>query len=114
MQATKEQVAVVFVSSLTPPEPPKTTALQNLQAQPHRLFFFAGVVQGLLFVFLLGLSYTGLISLSAGVGFYHAYALGFIVFTQFFAGFLLTTFPRYLSRPGASPKEYLLTVKLDF
>lgn len=98
---------MVFVSSLTPPEPPKTTALQNLQAQPHRLFFFAGVVQGLLFVVLLGLNYTGLISLSAGVGFYHAYALSFIVFTQFFAGFLLTTFPRYLSRPSASSKEYL-------
>ena len=107
MQQIEGLVAVVFVSSLTPPEPPKTTALQNLQAQPHRIFFFAGVVQGLLFVALLGLNYLGLISLHASVGLYHAYAMTFIVFTQFFAGFLLTTFPRYLSRPSASPKEYL-------
>ena len=107
MQPTEGLVVVVFVSSLTPPEPPKTTALQNLVAQPHRLFFFAGVVQGVLFVALLGLHYAGLLSLHVSVGLYHAYAMTFIVFTQFFAGFLLTTFPRYLSRPSASPKEYL-------
>ena len=98
---------MVFVSSLTPPEPPKTTPLENLTAQPHRLFFFGGVVQGVLFIALLALQYAGLISLSVGAGLYHAYALSFIVFTQFFAGFLLTTFPRYLSRQGASKAQYL-------
>lgn len=107
MQPIGGLVVVVFVSSLTPPEPPKTTALQNLQAQPHRLFFFAGVVQGVLFVALLGLHYAGLISLNASVGLYHAYAMTFIVFTQFFAGFLLTTFPRYLSRPSPKQSEYV-------
>jgi len=107
MQPTGGLVVVVFVSSLTPPPPPKTTAIQNLQAQPHRIFFFAGVVQGLLFVALIGLNYAGLIHLKASVGLYHAYAMTFIVFTQFFAGFLLTTFPRYLSRPSASQKEYM-------
>lgn len=112
MQPTEGRVVVVFVSSLTPPEPPKTTALQNLQAQPHRIFFFAGVVQGLLFVSLIGLNYAGLISLKADVGLYHAFAMTFIVFTQFFAGFLLTTFPRYLSRPSASQKEYMPIVWL--
>ena len=112
MQPTEGRVVVVFVSSLTPPEPPKTTAIQNLQAQPHRIFFFAGVVQGLLFVSLIGLNYAGLISLKADVGLYHAFAMTFIVFTQFFAGFLLTTFPRYLSRPSASQKEYMPIVWL--
>lgn len=107
MQPTEGLVVVVFVSSLTPPEPPKTTALQNLAAQPHRIFFFAGVVQSVLFVALIGLQYAGLLSLHVSVGLYHAYAMTFIVFTQFFAGFLLTTFPRYLSRPAASPKAYL-------
>ena len=107
MQPTEGLVVVVFVSSLTPPPPPKTTALQNLQAQPHRIFFFAGVVQGVLFVSLLGLHYAGLISLNASVGLYHAYAMTFIVFTQFFAGFLLTTFPRYLSRPAPKQSEYM-------
>ncbi|WP_263833079.1 NnrS family protein [Sulfurospirillum oryzae] len=107
MQPTGGLVVVVFVSSLTPPEPPKTTALQNLQAQPHRIFFFAGVVNGLLFVALLGLHYAALLSLHVSVGLYHAYAMTFIVFTQFFAGFLLTTFPRYLSRPSAKQSEYM-------
>ena len=112
MQPTEGLVVVVFVSSLTPPEPPKTTALQNLQAQPHRIFFFAGVVQSILFVALLGLHYAGLLGLHVSVGLYHAYAMTFIVFTQFFAGFLLTTFPRYLSRPSTSQKAYLPIVWL--
>ena len=112
VQQTVGQVVVVFVSSLTPPEPPKTTALQNLIAQPHRVFFFAGVLQGLLFVVLLSLSYTGIISLNVGTGLYHAYAFTFIAFTQFFAGFLLTTFPRYLSRPSPTQKEYMPIVWL--
>lgn len=103
---------MVFVSSLTPPEPPKTTALENLLAQPHRIFFFAGVLQGVLFVVLLSLHYTGLISLNVGTALYHAYAFTFIAFTQFFAGFLLTTFPRYLSRPSPTLGEYLPIVWL--
>jgi len=97
---------VVFVSSLTPPPPPPTSALHNLLALPHRLFFFAGVVQGLFFISLLGLGYTGLIVLPLSTGIYHVYALAYAVFTQFFIGFLLTTFPRYLSRPNASKESY--------
>ena len=103
----REPVAVVFVSSLTPPPPPKTTLLENLQAQPHRIFFFAGIVQGLVYALVLALNYLGVLSLSIGVGHYHAYAFTFNVFTQFFAGFLLTTFPRYLARPTVSKTLYM-------
>ncbi len=98
---------MAFVSSLTTPRQQKSTALQNLLSQPHRLFFFAGIVQGLIFMILLGLQYAGLAGLDVGTGLYHSYALIFIVFTQFFAGFLLTTFPRYLSRPSAAKSDYL-------
>lgn len=103
---------MVFVNSLTPPPPPKTTPLQNLFAQPHRVFFFFGVVYGVVFIALLALSYLGLISLHVSSGLYHAYAFTFVVFTQFFAGFLLTVFPRYLSMPSVSKKEYMLAVYL--
>lgn len=98
---------MVFVNSLTPPPPPKASPLQNLIALPHRLFFFAGVVQGLLFISLLGLNYSGLISLNLSTSIYHVYTFSFTVFTQFFIGFLLTTFPRYLARPSATKKAYL-------
>lgn len=112
MQLIGGLVVVVFVSSLTPPEPPKTTAFQNLKAQPHRIFFFAGVVQGLFFVSLLGFVYTGLLSLHVSLGLYHAYAMAFVIFTQFFAGFLLTVFPRYLARPSVAQKTYMPIVWL--
>lgn len=87
--------------------PPSTSPWQNLQSQPHRLFFFFGVAQGILFIVLLGLTYAGLITLQTGIGFYHAYAMAFIVFTQFFAGFLLTVFSRYLAQPPTPKATYL-------
>jgi uncharacterized protein involved in response to NO len=108
----RELVVVVFVNSLTPPPPPNTSPLQNLFAQPHRVFFFFGVLFGVIFIALLALSYLGLISLHVSTNLYHAYTFVFVVFTQFFAGFLLTVFPRYLSRPAVAKKEYLLAVYL--
>ena len=89
-----------------------TTPFQNLKAHPHRIFFFAGIIQSILFIALLGLNYGGLLHVEISLKLYHAYALIFIVFTQFFAGFLLTTFPRYLSMPPVSQKEYLPIVWL--
>ncbi|MBE0495159.1 MAG: NnrS family protein [Campylobacterales bacterium] len=98
---------MVFVSSLTPPPSPKTSPWQNLLALPHRLFFFSGIVQGVVFVVLLGMQFSGWIALHVRPEFYHGYAMAFVVFTQFFVGFLLTTFPRYLARPSAPKSAYL-------
>lgn len=98
---------MVFVSSLTPPPSPKTTAWQNLKAQPHRLFFFWGIVQGVVLIALLGASYAGWVRVHVSTAYFHGYAMSFVVFTQFFVGFLLTTFPRYLARPSALPRSYL-------
>jgi uncharacterized protein involved in response to NO len=105
-------VVVVFVNSLTPPPPPKTTPLQNLFAQPHRVFFFFGVLFGVVFIAVLALHYLGIISLHVEIHLYHAYAYMYIVFTQFFAGFLLTTFPRYLSMPSPDKERYAPVVYL--
>jgi uncharacterized protein involved in response to NO len=102
---------VVFVNSLTPPPTPKTTPLQNLVAMPHRLFFFGGIVQGVVFVALLGLNYLGALSLQISTSYYHGYAMAFTVFSQFFAGFLLTVFPRYLARPSV-PQSVSISFQL--
>ncbi|NLC28464.1 MAG: NnrS family protein [Campylobacteraceae bacterium] len=99
---------MAFVSSLTPPQAPKTTPLQNLVAMPHRLFFFAGIVQGLLLMLLLGLQYGLGFYLHVNTFYYHVFGMSFVVFTQFFVGFLLTTFPRYLARPSPAKESYFL------
>jgi uncharacterized protein involved in response to NO len=80
---------------------------QNLLAQPHRLFFFWGIMQGMALIALLGTSYAGWASLHVSPDFFHGYGMSFVVFTQFFVGFLLTTFPRYLARPSVQPLAYL-------
>lgn len=99
---------MAFVSSLTPPKRPKTTPFQNLIAMPHRLFFFAGIAQGVLLVALLGAQYGFSLHLHISTFYYHIYGMSFVVFAQFFIGFLLTTFPRYLARPSPSQESYFL------
>ena len=99
---------MVFVNSLTPPPSPKTSPLQNLLAMPHRLFFFGGIVEAMVFIALLGLGYKGILSLHVSPSFYHGYGMAFVVFTQFFVGFLLTTFPRYLARSSVEKRAYIL------
>lgn len=64
-------------------------------------------MQGVVFIALLGLSYKGILSLHVSPSYYHGYGMAFIVFTQFFVGFLLTTFPRYLARPSVEKKAYI-------
>lgn len=103
---------MVFASSPTPPPAPKTTPLENLMALPHRSFFFFGIVQCVVFVTLLLAQFNGLVTLAVSTGLYHAYSMTFIIFTQFFVGFLFTTFPRFLSQPGVSKKEFFPIVVL--
>ncbi|MCK9257204.1 MAG: NnrS family protein [Sulfurospirillaceae bacterium] len=99
---------MVFVSSLTPPKAPEPTPLENLVAMPHRLFFFGGIVQTLFLIALLLFQYGFSASLNISTTFYHVYGMSFGAFTQFFVGFLLTVFPRYLARPNPPKSSYLL------
>jgi uncharacterized protein involved in response to NO len=64
-------------------------------SQPHQPFFAFGVVNAAVFMLLFMLSYKGIISLTTTPNLFHAYSLIFAVFTPFFLGFLLTTFPRF-------------------
>jgi uncharacterized protein involved in response to NO len=64
-------------------------------SQPHQPFFAFGVVNATLFMLLFFYSYKGVITLTTTANLFHAYSLIFGVFTPFFLGFLLTTFPRF-------------------
>ncbi len=64
-------------------------------SQPHQPFFTLGIVNSVLFMLVFVLSYKGVFSLHVSVPFFHAYSLIFLVFANFFIGFLFTTFPRF-------------------
>ncbi len=64
-------------------------------SQPHQPFFLFGVVTSLVMMLLFGLSYKGVIWLNMWSVNFHAYSLIFIVFSNFFTGFLFTTFPKF-------------------
>jgi uncharacterized protein involved in response to NO len=64
-------------------------------SQPHQPFFLAGVVWAIVTILLFMLSYKTVLSPLIAINEFHSYSLIFIVFTQFFVGFLFTTFPRF-------------------
>jgi len=64
-------------------------------SQPHQPFFTLGIVNSVLFMLVFALNYKGVFSLHVSVPFFHTYSLIFLVFTNFFIGFMFTTFPRF-------------------
>lgn len=66
-------------------------------SQPHQPFFVFGIFWSLLFIFVFALSHNGIVSLLMPENLFHSYSLIFIIFSQFFYGFLFTTFPRFCS-----------------
>ncbi len=75
-------------------------------SQPHQPFFVWGVLNAILCMLLFLLSYKGIVVFDITPNFFHAYSLTFIVFTAFFQGFLLTTFPRFSQMPPLEQKIY--------
>ncbi|VAX09089.1 hypothetical protein MNBD_GAMMA26-2281 [hydrothermal vent metagenome] len=61
----------------------------------------------MLFMVLLIIHYHGLVSSEVALSIHHAYAMIFLVFTQFFMAFLLTMFPRFLSVPLVPQALYM-------
>ncbi len=68
-------------------------------SQPHQPFFLFGVVWAIIAMLQFFLSYKGILPSTISPVTFHAYSLIFIVFTQFFTGFLFTTFPRFCQSP---------------
>lgn len=78
-------------------------------SQPHQPFFVFGLIWAIVSMMLFLLSHKGVISLSISENEFHLYSLAFIVFAQFFHGFLFTTFPRFCSTM-AIPKEAYIRI----
>ncbi len=63
--------------------------------QPHQPFFVLGVVNAVIFMALFGFLYSGVMTTAIDPLLFHAYSTLFLIFTPFFIGFLLTTYPRF-------------------
>lgn len=91
------------------PLPPK----QNyFLSQPHQPFFVFGLLWAIVSMVLFILSHKGIITLSISENQFHLYSLAFLVFAQFFHGFLFTTFPRFCSTMPIPKEAYIRIVWL--
>ena len=76
-------------------------------SQPHQPFFVLGVANALITMLMFTLSYRGIIDIKIDIKNLHVYSLIFLVFTNFFIGFLFTTFPRFCQGENLAKKTYL-------
>ncbi|WP_197972088.1 NnrS family protein [Nitrosophilus labii] len=81
-------------------------------SQPHQPFFVLGLINAILFMLLFIPSYKGLFEIEAK--FLHSYSMIFLVFTNFFYGFLYTTFPRFSGTMPIHPRKYLVVFLFNF
>lgn len=87
---------------------------KKFASQPHQPFFTNGILFFTLFMIILFLSYTNSISLDTNLLTYHAYTLVFLVFIQFFLGFLYVVFPKFLMQAEIEPSVYMKQFFLYF
>ena len=90
------------------------TWYKKFSSQPHQPFFANGIIFFILFMMLFTASYSNLISLDSSVLTFHAYTMIFVVFIQFFLGFLYVVFPRFLSQAEIDPKVYMQQFQIYF
>lgn len=98
---------MVKFSTRTTPQPEN-----YFLSQPHQPFFLFGVVWAVVSVILFTLSHKGLLHLSVSENSFHLYTLAFIVFIQFFHGFLFTTLPRFCTSMTIPKEVYIRIVWL--
>lgn len=82
-------------------------------SQPHQPFFLAGIIWAIAVMIIFMLSYKmmlkGHIHTFLSPTMFHAYSLVFIVFTQFFIGFLYTTFSKFCQGEPVKKPHYIRT-----
>jgi len=74
-------------------------------SQPHQPFFALGVLSAIVFMAIFIPAYRGVISIDSNL--FHSYSMIFIIFTNFFYGFTLTTFTRFSAKPPIDSRQYL-------
>ncbi|HIE35215.1 MAG TPA: NnrS family protein [Campylobacterales bacterium] len=74
-------------------------------SQPHQPFFLLGIINAVIFMLFFIPAFKGSFDLDAI--FFHSYSMIFLVFTNFFYGFLYTTFPRFSGTMPIAPRKYL-------
>lgn len=80
---------------------------EKISSQPHQPFFASGILSLILFIFLIFINYAGLFFIDNSVDYYHGFSMVFVVFIQFFLGFLFTVFPRFLMSDAINQKIYM-------
>ncbi len=91
-----------------------SSKLSYFLSQPHQPFFAAGVINAIIFMLVFLLSFKGVATLNITPNSFHAYSMIFIVFTPFFQGFLLTTYPRFNQFPPLEQNIYTTNFTLLF
>lgn len=84
-----------------------TSWYKKFSSQPHQPFFSSGIFFFILFMGLFVASYSNILTLDKSLLTYHAYTMIFVIFIQFFLGFLFVVFPRFLMQAEVSKKDYM-------
>ena len=78
-------------------------------SQVHQPFFLSGVLLAIVVMVMFMLGYKGILPLQLNAALFHSYSLIYLVFTQFFTGFIFTTFPRFCQSDVISKTYYMRT-----
>ena len=87
---------------------------KKFSSQPHQPFFTSGIFFFILFMSLFVAIYSNIFTFDSSVLKYHAYSMIFVIFIQFFLGFLFVVFPRFLVQADIETKVYMNLFLLYF
>ena len=87
---------------------------KKFSSQPQQPFFTSGILFLILFMSLFVSVYSNFLVLDNSVLTYHAYSMIFVIFIQFFLGFLFVVFPRFLIQAEIQIQEYMKQFLLYF
>jgi len=80
---------------------------EKFSAQPHQPFFALGIPLLAIFTLIIFAQFSDLITLNISITQFHIYPLIFMIFIQFFLGFLFVVFPRFLMQGIIKPATYM-------